>query len=746
MLRGSLCRFGALVAVAAAAVVVLGPGVVVLGPSGGPAAASVAPQQLYTAGLNDSGQLGVGDDTGPQTCPAFGEPCSPAPVVPSLPAGVAAGSIVAESGDAFTVGSNGVLYGWGSNSEGQLGTGSLSGPSTCSTGACSEAPVPVDLPTAALPPTQVVTDGGFTLALGADGTLYGWGDDIFSMMGNGQNAPPASCTGEHDWYCPTPTVIDLPSGATAQDIALNAHAAYAVTTTGTLYSWGFGDYGELGTDADIDVNDNPPSLDTNYPPAAVDLPAGVTATGVWADTYSAYADGSDGNVYSWGLNGYGQLGHGENPALDAGDEPDYATSDPWTVDLPSKVQLSSLVQTGSYTTYAIGTDGDIYVWGDNQDDFGNGSTQTTSTVPETVSLPGGISPVALAAATGYYSSVPAVDVVGADGLLYEWGQSEEGEFADGNASTEDVSTPTANPWLSDVQAVAAGTSLLLVKGKFTPPFLLSPDELAAKEDIAATLHVAGITPGVGISTTASTFTATVDWGDGSSDATGTLVPSNGSYEVEAPHAYAATGTYDVTTTVTGLGYTTSVTSQVTVGKPPKPTLTSVSPDAVGQGATKTLTLKGSGITTNDTASVSFSASGVAVDSVTYDSPTRLSVKVVVSKTATVGPGNVTLTTAGGSKTCTGCLTVDAAPTITQVAGTLTPGTASPVTVSGTGFQAGLTVKTNISGATVGTPSDVTATSFQVSITAPGGTAAGAHTLTVTNPDGGSATSAKLDVS
>jgi hypothetical protein len=145
--------------------------------------------------------------------------------------------------------------------------------------------------------------------------------------------------------------------------------------------------------------------------------------------------------------------------------------------------------------------------------------------------------------------------------------------------------------------------------------------------------------------------------------------------------------------------------------------------------------------------VAFSAAGVTIDSVIWKSPTSIQVKVALSKTATTGVGNVSVTTPGGTGICAGCLAIDAPPRIKSIAGgPLAPGTTTTVTVKGTGYQSGLNVTTDITGATVGAVSSFTSTSFNVGITVPSGTAAGDYSLTVINPDGGKTSSTKLAVS
>jgi outer membrane protein assembly factor BamB len=174
---------------------------------------------------------------------------------------------------------------------------------------------------------------------------------------------------------------------------------------------------------------------------------------------------------------------------------------------------------------------------------------------------------------------------------------------------------------------------------------------------------------------------------------------------------------------------------VTVAADPVPTLTSVSPGAVGQQNTQTLLLTGTGFTTNST--VAFSAAGITVKSVKYAGPTTLSVYIYVPSTAPTGAGNITVSTPGGSGTCSGCLTIDPHPVISKLTPNSVPnGTTAQVTVTGTGFVSGLMVTVTIPGAVVGFPTQVTATSFTVPVTVAAGTTPGTYQLKVTNPDRG----------
>ena len=101
----------------------------------------------------------------------------------------------------------------------------------------------------------------------------------------------------------------------------------------------------------------------------------------------AYAIGSDGNLYAWGYNGFGQLGDGT------------ASNN---VDKPERITLEAGVQpvaiaAGTNTAYAIGSDGNLYAWGENLYGALEAGTNGSVASPERITLPGGASPTAISA-------------------------------------------------------------------------------------------------------------------------------------------------------------------------------------------------------------------------------------------------------------------------------------------------------------------------------------------------------------
>jgi outer membrane protein assembly factor BamB len=187
--------------------------------------------------------------------------------------------------------------------------------------------------------------------------------------------------------------------------------------------------------------------------------------------------------------------------------------------------------------------------------------------------------------------------------------------------------------------------------------------------------------------------------------------------------------------VDGLNPSVGVTAyQITK---PGPAVT-VSPAKIGQGATETLTITGSGFTSRRTVFVS--STDVTVDSVTVVSSTKLSVQVTAESAAVAGKRNISVIEPGPTAdTCTGCLTVDDAPTLTSASpDSIAQGESAALTLTGTHFEANAKV-TSSAGITFAGTKMVSATELTTTATVAASVATGTYNLVVTNPDGGTAT-------
>ncbi|MFY9586568.1 MAG: hypothetical protein WAT66_03820 [Actinomycetota bacterium] len=171
-----------------------------------------------------------------------------------------------------------------------------------------------------------------------------------------------------------------------------------------------------------------------------------------------------------------------------------------------------------------------------------------------------------------------------------------------------------------------------------------------------------------------------------------------------------------------------------------PIVTSADPDALGQGASGVeVTLDGSGFVAG--ATISVSGSGVTVvGSPTVDAADQITVVLDVASGAATGARDITVTnTDFGTSTCDDCLTINGAPTVSNVSPAAASNTGTSVlTLTGTGFVDGATVTLTKTGQDAidadpvefVSPTSVKAT-VDLTLAAPG-----AWVVNVENPDHG----------
>ncbi len=229
-------------------------------------------------------------------------PCTDTPVAVALPAGVTATAIAAGSADGYAVGSDGHLYAWGSDLDGQLGNGTVS--------AGSDVPVQVSLPSG-VTPVSIYGGDRTAYAVGSDGRLYAWGAAGSGQLGNGTMGSQA-CQDGNDTCEPVPVSVQFPPGIQATAVAAGDTSTYAIGSDGRVYSWGSDENGSLGGAPDpqtcqVTVQQRQPCSMT---PVKMPFPSGVTAIALAAGGFDGYATGSDGNEYSWGWDISGSTGSG----------------------------------------------------------------------------------------------------------------------------------------------------------------------------------------------------------------------------------------------------------------------------------------------------------------------------------------------------------------------------------------------------------------------------------------------------
>ena len=318
---------------------------------------------------------------------------------PSLvtpPAGVRFTQVSGGSSHSLGLGSDGNLYSWGHNRYGQLGRDTNGDPMIDNQPGLVTPPAGVRF-------TQACVGAWHSLALGSDGNLYSWGENSYGELGRDTG----SAT-----YDAKPGKVNLPAGvANITQISAGTFYSMALDSDGALYSWGDNSYDELGRYVgDFVYKDGTPRK--------VSAPAGVKKfTWITVGEWTSLALGSDGNLYSWGYNEYGQLGRNTGSA----------TQDrrPRKVTMPAGVTRFTQISTERRYSLALGSDGNLYSWGYNN--CGQLGRDTGSalydTKPGRVSAPAGVAKFTQVSA-GYSHSL----AIGSDGNLYSWGYNKYGEL------------------------------------------------------------------------------------------------------------------------------------------------------------------------------------------------------------------------------------------------------------------------------------------------------------------------------
>lgn len=386
--------------------------------------------KIYAWGLNGGGQLGNGG--------GFPTKIPVATKMDGVLAGVTITALAAGGTHTAALGSDDRVYTWGANSSGQLGDGtadSRSSPVRVSTAAALS-----DVSVAA-----VAAGANHTATVGRNGKVYTWGSSGSGQLGDG--APEGGSSS-------VPVAVratGVLAGVTVTTVSAGTSHTVALGSNGKVYAWGDNTQGQLGR-PDVAYTSTPQAVDDT---GAL---AGVTVVAVAAGSRHSVALGSDGTVYTWGVNSDGQLGDG---ATAKSQVPVAVTSGAL-----AGVRVTAITAGGAdgNHTLALGEDGVVYAWGLGTDgQLGNGTT-TSSNVPVAVTTTGVLSGVAVTTiSAGRAHSV----ALGANGIVHTWGVNVYGQL--GTFDKVSSSVPQAvstNSRLRDVNvsAVAAGGDHTVVLG------------------------------------------------------------------------------------------------------------------------------------------------------------------------------------------------------------------------------------------------------------------------------------------
>lgn len=298
----------------------------------------------------------------------------------------------------IVVDDEGNIYGWGRNTDGQLGIGSGINISTT--------PASVDLSSVGRPKIISLTTGLlFSEALDENGKVYSWGKNDVGQLGLGH-------TSTQEYF---PQIANIGTEK-IEKISSSYNFTLAITENGKILAWGINNAGQLGI----------PTATASYlsVPTLVDSSAelsGSTVTEIMAGGAHSLALTSDNKVFAWGANNHGQLGNGG-----------------WVWNhVPIKVDTSDVsdgskfisISAGIYTSFILDANGNIYSFGQGANgQLGNGLVDTQPS-PVKVFLDGELSGKKVTKIWGNSEANHAIDE---SGKAYSWGRNDRGIIGDGS--------------------------------------------------------------------------------------------------------------------------------------------------------------------------------------------------------------------------------------------------------------------------------------------------------------------------
>ncbi len=353
------------------------------------------------------------------------------------------------------------LWAWGDNLDGQLGNGTTN----FQIGHTQESTEAIDW-------SAIATGYRHTVALKSDGTLWVWGNIGYCPLSY-EISPTQESTGATDWSAiaagqdetvalksdgtlwacgrndngevgdgtkdEKPTFTQESTGATNWSaIAMGRYHTVALKSDGTLWAWGENYRGQLG-----DGTTDDKTIPTQESTGATDW---FAITVGWEHTAALKSDGS---LWAWGNNNYGQLGDGTTDGNNTPTQIGSATT--W-----------SAIAAGWDHTVALKSDGTLWAWGWNRyGQLGDGTAAGQANQPTQEST-AATSWTAIAA--GWYHTV----ALKSDGTLWAWGRNNSGQVGDGTSWDKHFPTQESTGATNWTAIAADYTHTIALKSEATP--------------------------------------------------------------------------------------------------------------------------------------------------------------------------------------------------------------------------------------------------------------------------------------
>jgi alpha-tubulin suppressor-like RCC1 family protein len=234
----------------------------------------------------------------------------------------------------------------------------------------------------------IAAGAGHNIVLDIDASVWAWGSNREGELG----------------YATSLTDSDVPLKIQnlSNVVAINTKYKHnlALKSDGKVWAWGKNESNQLGNGTPDDLNPTPTEV--------LDL---TDIIAISAGYNHSMALKSDGTVWTWGDNDYGQLG----------DNSTNGSSVPLQVpNLTNVIVIAS----GSYHSMALKSDGTVWVWGS----YFEKAPSMVSSLTDIIAISGGL-----------YNSV----ALQADGTIWTWGHNDKGQLGNGEVASNQtfVSTP-----------------------------------------------------------------------------------------------------------------------------------------------------------------------------------------------------------------------------------------------------------------------------------------------------------------